>query len=182
MSAEHRPSLTRRVITGVNSAGRSVIDVDAEVARSVVRPTGALIMDVWRVDEVPTGVDFMPDEAGDLVTMPEPRGVCVRTAVFPPDSTIDESSSADYQASMKAIYGDQGEASSAIPGMHSTETIDIVTVVDGEIWVVMEEGETCLRTGDCLVQRGTRHAWQNRSDRPCTLSTVMMPATRKPRE
>jgi quercetin dioxygenase-like cupin family protein len=99
----------------------------------------------------------------------------VRVAVFPPDSSIDEAAAAAYKASMQATYGEQDEsASTAIPGMHRTDTIDIVTVVDGEIWVVMDEGETCLRAGDSLVQRGTRHAWQNRSDKPCTVSTVMM--------
>ena len=80
---------------------------------------------------------------------------------------------------MQEIYGDQGDPSPGeVAGMHRTDTIDIVTVVDGEIWVVMEEGETPLQAGDCLVQRGTRHAWRNRSDRPCTLATTMLAAVR----
>jgi len=180
MSTDDRPNLARRVITGVDPGGRSVIAQDADVARWVLRPTGALIMDVWRVDSVPSSVHFEPDESGDLELMPDPGGFCVRIAVFPPDSAIDESAAAEYKASMQAIYGEQERTRSSgeVPGMHSTETIDIVTVVEGEIWAVMEDGETCLRAGDTMVQRGTRHAWQNRSARPCTLSTVMMPATR----
>jgi len=166
------------VITEVSPSGRSAFVQDDDVSRWVLRPTGALIMDVWRVDAIPSHVNTWPDESGDLVLLPEPGGIVVRLAVFPPDSALDEATSADYQASMAAIYGDQGDSRSEVPGMHVTETIDVVTVVDGEIWAVMEDGETCLRAGDTLVQRGTRHAWQNRSDQPCTLSTVMLLATR----
>src|SRR5690349_5429218 len=107
MSTDDRPNLARRVITGVDPGGRSVIAQDADVARWVLRPTGALIMDVWRVDSVPSSVHFEPDESGDLELMPDPGGFCVRIAVFPPDSAIDESAAAEYKASMQAIYGEQ---------------------------------------------------------------------------
>ena len=56
--------------------------------------------------------------------------------------------------------------------MHQTETIDIVTVISGEIWAVVETGETLVRAGDTVVQRGTWHAWRNRSQAPCTVMAV----------
>ena len=62
------------------------------------------------------------------------------------------------------------------PGMHRTDTVDYAVVVSGEIWAVMDEGETLLRAGDCLVQRGTSHAWSNRSDRPCRVAFVLVSA------
>jgi uncharacterized cupin superfamily protein len=62
--------------------------------------------------------------------------------------------------------------------MHQTETIDVMTVIDGELCALMEDGETVLKAGDTMVQRGTRHAWRNRTDRPTTVVTIMMPATR----
>jgi mannose-6-phosphate isomerase-like protein (cupin superfamily) len=178
MTAHEAPPLARRVITGVDEAGRSIISQDDDVSTWIRRPTGSLIMDVWRIDELPTTFAQEPDAADELVLLPSRGGVCVRLAVFPPDSDIDPDAKAAYEASLASIYGEQGDgASSQVPGMHRTETVDVVTVVDGEIWMVMDEGETCLRAGDTLVQRGTRHAWQNRSDRPCTLSTVMLPVT-----
>jgi hypothetical protein len=165
------------VITGVDESGRSVITHDSAVSTWVQRPTGSLIQDVWRADTLPSSPDAGPPPTGELTLLPDSGGICVRLAVFPPDSSIDPGAKAEYEATLAATYGDQGGSISAVPGMHRTETIDVVTIVDGEIWMVMDDGETCLRTGDTLVQRATRHAWQNRSDGPCTMSTVMMRAT-----
>ena len=179
MSAKTRPSLARRVVTGTNADGHSVIVSDAETSPWVRRPTGSLIMDVWRADTLPARVDDDPTRTGQTVSLPSPSGVCVRIAVFPPDSAVDPAAAADYEKAMRDIYGEQGQASvSSVAGMHRTETVDVVVVVDGEIWVVLDEGETLLRAGDCLVQRGTRHAWQNRSDRPCTLATTVVSTVR----
>ena len=62
--------------------------------------------------------------------------------------------------------------------MHVTDTVDVLTVVEGEIYVVLEDTETLLRVGDSVIQRGTNHAWSNRSDRPAVLVATMMSATR----
>jgi uncharacterized cupin superfamily protein len=48
--------------------------------------------------------------------------------------------------------------------------------MSGEIWAVMDEGETKLSAGDVLIQRGTSHAWANRSDAPCVVAFVMLDA------
>ena len=178
MSSEPRPKLTRRVVTGVNAEGRSVIVSDGETPTWVRRPTGSVVVEVWRADSLPAQVHDEPHEGGDLVA-PTPAGVSVRVAVFPPEKDVDAAQAAAYQAALQELYGDQGDAPPGeVAGMHRTDTIDIVTVVDGEMWVVMEEGETLLQVGDCLVQRGTRHAWSNRSDRPCTLVSTTLTAIR----
>ncbi len=62
------------------------------------------------------------------------------------------------------------------PGMHKTSTVDYALVLDGEIWALMDEGEVLMRAGDCLVQRGTNHAWSNRSDRPCRMAFILVNA------
>jgi uncharacterized cupin superfamily protein len=46
-------------------------------------------------------------------------------------------------------------------------------VLEGEIWALMDVGECLLRPGDVLIQRGTNHAWSNRSDRPCRVAFVL---------
>jgi uncharacterized cupin superfamily protein len=85
----------------------------------------------------------------------------------PPDRDADI---AAYAAAAEAIYGEGNAGStSGIPGMHRTQTVDVVTVVSGEIHAVFEQGETLLRVGDSLVVPGTMHAWSNRSDGPATL-------------
>jgi quercetin dioxygenase-like cupin family protein len=60
--------------------------------------------------------------------------------------------------------------------MHKTDTIDYAIVVSGEIYAVMEKGEVLLRAGDSLIQRGTNHAWSNRTEEPCVVAFVMVSA------
>ncbi len=62
------------------------------------------------------------------------------------------------------------------PGFHKTDTIDYAIVLKGEIWALMDDGETLLRQGDVLVQRGTNHAWSNRTDEPAVLAFVLIDA------
>lgn len=176
MSVEEAPDLARRVIVGSDSMGRSAVLSDGPVSTWVKRLNGLLVMEAWRTAAVPSSPEseILDDEE---LRFPGLHGVSVRIAVFPPDREIDSSASASYDASIAAVYGDAGERPSrVVPGMHKTETVDIVTVVDGEIWAILEEGETLLRAGDCLVQRRGWHAWQNRSDRPCTVVSTVVPA------
>jgi quercetin dioxygenase-like cupin family protein len=58
-------------------------------------------------------------------------------------------------------------------GFHSTETVDLMTVLSGRITLVMERGEVVLVPGDCVVQRGTVHGWVNADSVPCTLIGIM---------
>ncbi|MGE0857709.1 MAG: cupin domain-containing protein [Gammaproteobacteria bacterium] len=63
--------------------------------------------------------------------------------------------------------------------MHTTDTLDFVVMLSSEVWLELDDGaERCVRAGDCVVQNGTRHRWQNRSDRPCVMAAVMVGATR----
>lgn len=182
MTLDPGTKLVRRVVTGLNSEGRSVIVSDGKPPNRVQRPTGIMITELWRADALPTDVADAPEENGESTLTLASCGISVRIAVFPPDKGVDPADAAEYENAMENLYGDQGdETPNAIPGMHRTDTVDIVTVVDGEIWLLMEEGETLLHAGDTLVQRGTRHAWRNRGDRPCTLTSTTLPATRRKR-
>ena len=62
--------------------------------------------------------------------------------------------------------------------MHATETVDIVTILSGELVAILETGETVLKPGDTLVQRGTNHAWRNRGDVPAVMVALQVAATR----
>ena len=62
------------------------------------------------------------------------------------------------------------------PLMHATDTIDYVVILSGEITLVTETGETVLRAGDLLVDRGIVHGWRNDGDVPCRLVSIMIPA------
>ena len=62
--------------------------------------------------------------------------------------------------------------------MHTTQTVDYAIVLEGEIYAVMDEGETLMRAGDVLVQRGTNHAWANRSANTARIAFVLIDGTR----
>jgi hypothetical protein len=174
------PTVPRRIVTGEDAEGRSVIVSDNAISGWVQRPTGLSVAEVWHADSLPTHVQDESSGPAGAITAPAASGLAVRLAVFPPDDDIDAEKMAAYEASMSELYGDQGDLGSSheIAGMHRTETVDILTVVDGQIWILLDEGEAVLRKGDSIIQRGTRHAWRNRSDRPCTLVSVVLPATR----
>ena len=59
--------------------------------------------------------------------------------------------------------------------MHRTETVDVGVVLEGETWLLLDDGsETRVGVGDAVVQRGTMHAWANRSDQPVRMLFVMI--------
>ena len=60
--------------------------------------------------------------------------------------------------------------------MHKTATVDYIIVIKGEIWAIMDKGETLLKPGDVLVQRGTNHSWSVRGDEPCVIAAVLVSA------
>jgi quercetin dioxygenase-like cupin family protein len=60
------------------------------------------------------------------------------------------------------------------PLMHRTDTVDYGIVLSGEIYLVLDKQETLLKAGDVVVQRGTNHAWSNRSDKPCRMAFILV--------
>ena len=63
------------------------------------------------------------------------------------------------------------------PGMHTTDTVDFDVVLSGEVYLELDDGaELLLKTGDCVVQNGTRHAWHNRSSKPCVIAVTLIGA------
>jgi mannose-6-phosphate isomerase-like protein (cupin superfamily) len=164
----------RRIICGNDSEARSKIVVDGE-APWVERPGGSVIMEIWRIATLPPSAadDDALDEPG---AAPPAGGAAVRLCTFPPESEMDFEA---YEKAMIETYGHSPVESEkpTVRGMHRTDTVDVVTLLSGELYVVLDEGETLMRPGDSVVHRGTTHAWSNRSDRPATVVSVMFSAT-----
>jgi quercetin dioxygenase-like cupin family protein len=60
--------------------------------------------------------------------------------------------------------------------MHRTRSLDFAIVLSGEIWAILDVGEKKMVAGDLLVQRGTNHAWANRSEEPCRVAFTLIDA------
>jgi uncharacterized cupin superfamily protein len=58
--------------------------------------------------------------------------------------------------------------------MHRTESIDYGIVLQGELTLILDHGETVVRTGDIVIQRGTNHGWANRSGQLCRIAFILI--------
>ena len=168
----------RRVVTGHDEQGRSVIVSDGPSPHVLAIPgrTDFGLTNLWVTDSTPADNAGDADAAARPVVLEPPLGGSIfRVVEFPPDKAT---AGFDRQAafsSMGAGHAMDPDASRH-PGMHKTATVDYAIVLSGEIWALMDEGETLLRAGDCLVQRGTNHAWSNRSDGPCLVAFILVSA------
>lgn len=179
MTAGKRP---RRVVTGHDDKGRAVVLIDGESPHSffLEKAGGLQLTEIWETRSSPADNAGMQD-AGDHERRigPVGGGSVFRIIEYPPDSVRLKTLDPD-----RFFPGAGARAADAAgrrhPGMHKTDTIDYCVVLSGEIWAVLDEGEVLLRTGDCLVQRGTNHAWSNRSDRPCVIAFVLIAAKPAP--
>ena len=116
--------------------------------------------------------------AGSGEQLEPPRGgVLARIVEFPPDKAWEDDISHGVFDTMQAESERHSDASD--PMFHQTNTLDYIVVLEGEIYSLTEQGETLLRPGDIIIQRGTAHSWSNRSDKPCILFAVLIGA--KPR-
>src|SRR5205085_10506319 len=98
-----------------------------------------------------------------------------RVVEFPPDAQWRDQ--ADARAAFKSIGAAHvADKRSADAMMHRTSTVDYAIVLKGEIHAVMERGETLLRAGDILVQRGTNHSWSVRGNEPAMVAFVLVSA------
>jgi quercetin dioxygenase-like cupin family protein len=59
--------------------------------------------------------------------------------------------------------------------MHRTQSLDYAIVLSGTASLVLDDGsETVLRPGDVVIQRGTDHAWVNKTDEPARMAFVLV--------
>lgn len=174
----------RRIVTGHTDDGRSRILSDGpspNVFRSEdVAGFGAIVP--WLTE--PGDISNLGnDDAAPAETVapmhPKAGGTIFRIASFPPDTEY----SASAAASMFETFGGEhardaaGEAADTRHfWFHRTDTLDYAIVLEGEVWLLTDEDETLVRTGDVVIQRGTSHAWSNRTDQVCRMAFVLLGA------
>ena len=152
----------RRVVTADDAKGKSRIVEDAPAAsvRTVAERPGYRAVNVWRTQESPAKINSPDTTAKHHGVLPPKNGTILRICDFPPEPKDPKELKRLLDATFGGIYDDahHDRGSAKHPGMHRTETVDYAIVLEGEIWAVMDEGETLLRAGDVLVQHDTSHA------------------------
>jgi len=169
----------RRVVTGHNGAGKSIFVSDGPSPHVFSRTKGsAIVHELWETKETPADNRGNIDAIARGHRLPPPKnGSVFRVIEYPPDS---ERLAAI--AHEQALPDDSGRVAATDrnsprhPGFHKTATVDYAIVLSGQIYAMMDEGEVLLKPGDVLIQRGTNHAWSNRTFEPAVLAFVLIDA------
>lgn len=159
----------RRVVTGHDGDGRAVFVDDQEVdATTVSLSPGSEYHRLWGGNAPPSFPDdgAQPDPGAFF---PPVGGYRFLVFSVPPGARHDIEPPADPDAALaemdERLPGLRDHMEPDSPGMHTTATIDFEIVLEGEIWLELDDGaEVHLRPGDSVVQNGTRHAWRNKGE------------------
>jgi uncharacterized cupin superfamily protein len=167
----------RRIVTIDDDEGKSVAIADGsapDVRGDPARP-GFSSVRIWVTDSSPVRIGAYRDAVLRPHTIEPPRGgsVC-RVVTFPPDDTFRGKVGAkEVEAFFRAMGSPAASTYSADaphPYMQKTRTLDFCLILEGEITLVLDTAEVHLKAGDTVVQRGTNHAWSNRSKKPCRIA------------
>ncbi len=164
----------RRVVTGHRN-GKSVILDDAEIAGQGT--FGSEMFGLWGTDEMPTiPLENLDYKKQLTMGMPKPGGTAIALWVRPPDEEFfkkAKENGVDIAELWHKRFGDK-------TGMHTTDTIDYIIILSGEMWLELDGGVLVhLKPGDCVVQNGIRHAWRNKGSENCVMAIVMIRAKRR---
>ena len=167
----------RRIVTGHNALGKSIITIDGPPARSIGEDVGGLF-EIWNTDGMPIETTDNVDRAdSEIILSPPANGTKFRYLQINPTP---EGVPWDVLQDLAAQAFDRiGAAHHRIdtskhPAMHKTETIDYIILLKGDVSLLLDEEEVRLEPFDTVVQRGTNHAWVNHGDEPALLIAVLI--------
>jgi len=172
----------RRIITGHDQNGLAYVTED-RIAPSVhtnPKRVGYCLTQLWMTDQTPATIDNGPDPTSRPLKLEPPKnGTVVRIIEFGPEGEwLEKINTADTKVAWGALgtqtASTNTEGKAKHPFMHRTESVDYALVLEGEITLVLDKEEVLMREGDFLVERGTNHAWANRSGKPCRMLFVLI--------
>lgn len=170
-----------RVVTGHDAHGNAIVAHNGSLPTVVEIQAipGTVFHEVWSTTGAPAPVDNGADPTpGPLMLPPPALGTRMRFVDIPPDTA---EFLANGAANMKAAFSQIGDekastvrSQSPHPLMHRTESVDYGVVIEGEMTLVLDDSEVLLKPGSVVVQRGTNHAWANRSGKLCRMLFVLV--------
>lgn len=154
-------AIPRRIVTG-HKNGLSVIVEDKKVTNVSEHIPGLIISDIWATNAMPADLSQDISVENTLVPNPPVNGTYFRYVHIPPDKEL----------GIQEMTKENGPH----PLMHKTATLDYIIILSGEIYLILDEEETLLKTGDIVIQKATNHAWSNRSEQPCIQLAILIDA------
>lgn len=174
------PDITR-IVTGHAPDGRSILEQAGplDTVVEVAAIPGTVFHEVWATLESPARLVNGEGPALSPLTLPPPQGgTRIRFVDIPPDTDDFLKTGAGRMSEAFEQIGDKAASTvtqgSPHPLMHRTESIDYGIVIEGEMTLVLDDGEAILRPGSVVIQRGTNHAWANRSGKMCRMLFVLI--------
>lgn len=175
------PRPLQRIVTGHNDEGKSVVALEGNppTILELQHIPGTFFYELWSTTGTPAPVDNGVDPTTGPLVLPPPRnGTRVRIVEIPPDSAEFLQHGATRMKNAFAEIGDVHASTvapdSPHPLMHQTESIDYGFVLEGEVVLVLDTEERVLRPGDVVIQRGTNHAWANRTEKPSRMAFILI--------
>jgi mannose-6-phosphate isomerase-like protein (cupin superfamily) len=173
--AQQKPPEVRRIVTGLDAAGKAVATYDSAVPLTSYRsPNPAAEM--WVTDKSPPDLTWTEDRAKTIkVGLTPPKGGTIfRIVDFVP--TSEKINAMDINTMMKVAGADAPARGlpPRHPMMHRTRSVDYAIIMAGEIDMLLDDGEVHLKAGDVIVQQATNHAWVNRGKEVCRIAFILM--------
>lgn len=170
-----------RVVTGHDEQGKAIVSLDGALP-TVVELTaipGTVFHEVWSTTATPAVLRNGADPTlGDICLPPPTNGTRMRFVDIPPDTEQFLRQAGSKMSDAFSQIGDVAASTvkqdSPHPLMHRTESVDYGIVISGELTLVLDDDEISLREGSVVVQRGTNHAWANRSGKLCRMLFILV--------
>jgi hypothetical protein len=169
----------KRYVVGRNDEGKSAVLMDTP--NNVQSEAGHFWRaTLWGADQVPVDNSITGDLAdGRQLREPPEGGMLFRMLEIWPDNPDREQHKErvrELHRVVKQKYPPTEEDLERHPSVHRTDTLDCITIVYGEMYLVTDVEEVLMKQGDSVVVRGTNHGWSNRSDKPCLSVGCMISA------
>lgn len=170
----------KRVVTGHDEHGQAQVSSIGPTPNNfpLKAVPGTVFYEVWNSLGSPALLDNAPDPtAKPLQLSPPTQGSVIRVVDIPPDSVQNQVTTQEAQAAFAEIgesHAGTGTRDSRHKLMHRTETLDYGIVTEGEVWLVLDREEVHLKRGDVVVQRGTNHAWSNRTEQMARMVFILL--------
>jgi len=176
----------RRVVTGHDADGKAIVVSDGPLPVIVELQSvpGMIFHEVWETRAAPAPVDNCVDPTtGPMMHGAPKEGTRIRFVDLPPDTTYLAEAASRMKELFEEVNDQRGlttKADSPHPMMHRTESIDYGVVIEGEISLVLDDSEVLLKPGSVVIQRGTNHAWANRSASVCRMLFIQIDGRYEP--
>ena len=168
-------SARRIVVVDEDEKSKAISDGPSLDVRTDPARPGFSSTRMWMTDATPVSLKGLCESLDKPHTLePPPRGSVCRVVTFPPDASwrgrVGHRQVQAYFDAMGSPGASTWSPEAPHPYMQKTRTLDFCLVIEGEITLVLDTAEVRLGAGDTVVQRGTNHAWSNRSGKLCVIA------------